>query len=149
MTIQAFLRGEGRDGRGRLLATVLAFDNATLEAVHDYIQWLFPLREASRAVPGSPVLGQAEATAIRADPVAQQGLRAALTRMARFYAETDEWLTPFDHNHLRITRILAASRDLLGDAAAREFHTRILAMNEAAGAPVNERSREHWRRALG
>lgn len=28
-----------------------------IEAVHDFIQWCFPLREASRAVPGAPVLG--------------------------------------------------------------------------------------------
>ncbi len=39
--IHAFLRGAGRDGRGRRLADVLAFDDARIEAVHDFIQWLF------------------------------------------------------------------------------------------------------------
>ena len=57
--IHDFLRGTGCDGRGRRLADVLAFDDARIEGVHDFIQWLFPLAEASRAVPGAPVLGAA------------------------------------------------------------------------------------------
>ncbi|MCR0983259.1 opioid growth factor receptor-related protein [Roseomonas populi] len=147
--IHAFLRGAGRDGRGRRLADVLAFDDGRLEAVHDFIQWLFPLREPSRAVPGSPVLGEDEAAAIRADPAAREGLRAALDRMARFYADTDDWLVRFDHNHLRITRIITAVRDLLGREEAARFHAALLARNAAAGGPVNAESLRHWERALG
>ena len=146
--IHAFLAGDGPDGSGRRLDTVLAFDDARIEAVHDFIQWCFPLSEASRAVPGAPVLGAAEAAAIRADPRARDGLRAALARMRRFYADTDLWLTPHDHNHLRITRILTALRDLLGDAPARAFHTFVTARNAAAGSPINAASLRFWAAAL-
>ena len=86
-----------------------------------------PLAEPSRAVPGAPVLDAAEAAAIRADPQALAGLRAGLERMTRFYAETDGWLTGFDHNHLRISRIIAATRDLLGQQAAAAFHQAVTA----------------------
>lgn len=55
--IRAFLRGEGPDGRGRRLDEVLVFDDAGIESVHDFIQWLFPLPDLSQAVPGSSVLG--------------------------------------------------------------------------------------------
>ncbi len=147
--IHDFLRGTGRDGRGRRLADVLAFDDARIEAVHDFVQWLFPLAEASRAVPGAPVLGAAEAEAIRGDPQAQAGLRAGLARMTRFYADTDDWLTRHDHNHLRITRIIAATRDLLGPADAATFHAGVVARNTAAGAPVNRDSLRYWNAALG
>ena len=83
----------------------------------------FPLPEASRAVPGAPVLTPAEAEAIRADPEALAGLRARPGRMTRFYAGTDGWLRAHDHNHLRITRILAAIRDLAGRGGrGRAFH---------------------------
>ena len=133
---------------GRLLADVLAFDDAHIEGVHDFIQWLFPLPEPSRAVPGAPVLGAAEAAAIRTDPQARAGLEAGLQRMTRFYAETDAWLTGFDHNHLRITRIIAAARDLLGPDEACAFHTHVTTLNTAAGAPINGTSLEHWRRAV-
>ncbi|AWN46317.1 hypothetical protein DK419_08330 [Methylobacterium terrae] len=147
--IHAFLAGRGRDGRGRGLADVLAFDDARIEGVHDFIQWLFPLAEASRAVPGAPVLGPAEAEAIRADPAARAGLLAARDRMQRFYAATDGWLTAFDHNHLRITRILTALRDLAGPEEARAFHDAVLRLNDAAGSPVNPGSLDYWRRAVG
>jgi hypothetical protein len=146
--IRAFLRGTGRDGSGRTLADVLAFDDATLEAVHDYIQWLFPLGEASQAVPGSPVLTPEEASAIRADPRALDGLRAALARMTRFYLVNDHWLAPYDHNHLRITRILTAARSLLPPDAAAGFYASITARHEAAGAPVNTNSLRYWRLAV-
>ena len=146
--IHAFLRGDGTDARGRRLADVLAFDDAAIEGVHDFIQWLFPLAEASRAVPGSPVLTAGEAAAIRANPKALDGLRAALGRMRRFYEQTDGWLTGFDHNHLRITRIITATRTLLGDAEASAFHAAVTARNAAAGSPVNRQSLRFWQQAL-
>ncbi len=147
--IHAFLRGDGRDGRGRSLADVQHFDDQQIETVHDFIQWLFPLPEASRAVPGSPVLTASEAALIRTDPQARAGLEAALARMAQFYADTDGWLTGFDHNHLRITRIIAAVRDLLGPEQAARFHALVTARNAQAGSPVNPASLQHWQRALG
>lgn len=142
--IHAFLAGTGTDGAGRTLATVLAFDDLRIEAVHDFIQWCFPLAQASRAVPGAPVLTQAEADAIRADPAAREGLRAALARMRRFYAGTDRWLAPHDHNHLRITRILTATRDLLGAAEAQDFHAFATLRNAQAGSPINPASLAFW-----
>lgn len=145
--IHAFLTGDS-EGAGRSLAAVLAFDDAHIETVHDFIQWCFPLREASRAVPGSPVLASGEAEAIRADPNARDGLRAALARMRRFYGDTDRWLTAHTHNHLRITRILTATRDLLGDAPARDFHAFVVARNTAAGSPINRDSLGFWAAAL-
>ncbi|KQP75050.1 MULTISPECIES: opioid growth factor receptor-related protein [unclassified Methylobacterium] len=151
--ILAFLAGTGRDdpgrdGAGRTLRDILAFDDAHIEGVHDYIQWCFPLHEASLAVPGAPVLSRAEAEAIRNDPAALSGLRAALGRMTRFYAETEGWLRSHDHNHLRITRILSAVSDLLGPEAAAEFHAFVNARNAGAGAPVNGPSLRYWDNAL-
>jgi len=147
--IHAFLRGDAPDAAGRRLAEVLAFDDARLEARHDFIQWLFPLPEPSRAVPGSPVLDAAQAAAIRADPKALEGLRAALSRMGRFYEATDHWLVPLDHNHLRITRILRAVHALLGEGEAQDFHAAVLARNASAGGPVNAGSLRHWAAAMG
>ncbi|MFY9290537.1 MAG: opioid growth factor receptor-related protein [Methylorubrum rhodinum] len=146
--VHAFLAGHGRDGAGRLLADVLTFDDARIEGVHDFIQWCFPLREASRAVPGAPVLTPTEAEAIRIDPAAIDGLRGATARMARFYEATDGWLRPYDHNHLRITRILTALRDLIGQDAAQEFFELVMKRVQAAGSPVNPDSLTYWKRAL-
>ncbi len=147
--LHAFLSGTGRDGRGRLAADVLGFSDERLEEVHDYIQWLFPLPTRSGAQPGAPVLTRAEIDAIRADRSAQETLKKATERMLRFYRETRWWLTTFDHNHLRITRIIHSLRLLVGPDEARRFHSAMLDLNAAAGSPVNARSLGFWSDAAG
>ncbi|MDP8919054.1 MAG: opioid growth factor receptor-related protein [Pseudomonadota bacterium] len=147
--LHAYLAGAGPDSRGRLVTDVLDFSDEQLEAVHDYIQWLFPLQTRSGAQPDAPVLAQAEIVGIRADGRAADTLAKATERMLRFYRSTKWWLTGYDHNHLRITRILHSLKLLVGPEAAQSFHHTILAMHEAAGAPVNPRSLHYWAEAAG
>lgn len=145
--VTAFLEGEGPDARGRTLFDVLAMDNAALERSHDFIQWLFPLREPSRAVADAPVLSDADVEAIRDSAMAQIALAAATDRMDAFYLATHDWLMPNDHNHLRITRIIRSLRLLCGDEAADAFKAAILARVAATRAPISARSRGYWQTA--
>jgi hypothetical protein len=145
--LHAYLAGAGRDGRGRLIADVLALSDERLEAIHDYIQWLFPLPTRSGAQPDAPTLTAAEIEAIRTDSRATDNLQRAADRMLRFYGGTDWWLAPHDHNHLRITRIIRSLRLLLGSDPARRFHRAVLALNDAAGSPVNAGSLRFWAEA--
>jgi hypothetical protein len=126
----AFYTGEGRNVQGRTYAEILAWSDAVLEAVHDYIQWLFPLPEASGFNPLAPVLTPALIEAFRSSEALRGRLRAAWLRMLGFYGfnldphgkvvpsasftlRAGNWLTPYNHNHLRLTRILR-SLHLLG-----------------------------------
>jgi hypothetical protein len=145
--LHAFLAGTGCDHQGRYATDVLGFSNEQIEAVHDYIQWLFPLPTRSAAQPGAPVLTSAEIEAIRADHRASDTLMKATERMLRFYRETDDWLRWQDHNHLRITRIINSLRLLAGPDAACRFYEAILALHDAAGAPVNHQSLRYWAEA--
>ena len=140
-----FLAGRGGDARGRTLDQILTWDDAELERRHDFIQWLFPLTEPSAAVPGSPVLSQAQVQAIRADPAARRNLDRSAARMLAFYAATTHWRGPADHNHLRITRIIRSLRLLAGDQAADAFRQVILHLAEHT--PVSDVTRAYWARA--
>jgi predicted secreted protein len=140
--VVAFLIEDGVDGAGRTFDQVLAFNDAMLERRHDFIQWLFPLTEPSAAVPGSPVLSARDVEALRISPVARERLARAAERMLRFYAATDGWRAPVDHNHLRITRIIRSLRLLCGDASAEAFRERISALAE--GEPISAHSRSYW-----
>ena len=142
-----FLAGEAPDAEGRDLADILCFSDAELEARHDFIQWLFPLPEASRAVPGSPVLGQADIEAVRTSPAAQRNLAAATGRMLDFYRARDHWLRSHDHNHLRITRIIRSLRLLAGEAPADAFRSAILARVGQNGGGVNPTTLDYWAQA--
>jgi Opioid growth factor receptor (OGFr) conserved region len=119
----------GCDDEGRTLDEILAWPDAELEAVHDFIQWLFPLPERSGANPDAPILDAATIDAFRQSMELQQRLRQSFLRMMRFYgfdfdagsaqtaanfpSRSANWLSPGNHNHLRLTRMLRSLR-LLG-----------------------------------
>jgi Opioid growth factor receptor (OGFr) conserved region len=125
----AFYRDGARDDRGRTLAEILAWSDDRLEAVHDFIQWLFPLPERSGANPGAPTLDAATIEAFHAAPAMRERLHHAFERMLRFYGlnwvaspaggaverlptfreRAQNWLWPGNHNHLRLTRILRST----------------------------------------
>jgi hypothetical protein len=140
-----FLAGSGADHVGRTFEDVLAFSDAELERRHDFIQWLFPLPEPSRAVPSAPVMDEAERRALSGSETAKERMARAAERMLAFYGANDHWKMSADHNHLRITRIIRSMRLILGDAAADGFRERITAL--AAGTPIPELTRRYWARA--
>ena len=141
----AFLAGNGVDAAGRSFHDILALDDDALERSHDFIQWLFPLDEPSRAVPGSPVLDRNAIRALRASRVSRERLGRAAARMLHFYRRTPTWRAPFDHNHLRITRIIRSLRLLCGDRDADAFRDEIVLL--AGDAPIDPQARAFWHRA--
>ena len=46
-----FFADNGADNRGRVLLQIVGQSDEWLESTHDFIQWLFPLSEASGANP--------------------------------------------------------------------------------------------------
>jgi hypothetical protein len=122
-----FYSGERSDDRGRTLTQIWEWDFEELECTHDYIQWLFPLPEQSAYNSNAPIVDDNVVRAFEHNSLLRQNLHRSLTVMLRFYGlqiqQTDrgtvvvtksaayperqrEWLCPFDHNYLRITRIL-------------------------------------------
>lgn len=142
--VLAFLTGDGQDPSGLTLDALLDSPDATLEARHDFIQWLFPLHEPSRAVPASPVLTAHEIALIRASGRALANLHAAAERMKRFYGRTTEWREGSDHNHLRITRIIRSLRLLAGDAPADGFRIHILGLLGTGRSAIPEATLAFW-----
>jgi len=123
--IVSFYAG-GRDDRGRTLDEIHGWPDERLEAVHDFIQWMFPTVRPSAANPSAPLVSASTIEAFARDPALQGRLRQSLDRMLSFYglrrdtagggtriAIDDErfpgraanWLHPDNHNHLRLTRM--------------------------------------------
>lgn len=147
-TLIEFLRGTGPDSRGRYHADILKFSDKELEETHDYIQWLFPLRDESAAVPGSPFLESEDVVrVIREDEDIQENLVMALVRMHRFYENNDFWLRQGDHNHLRITRILKSISLLSSKENAVDFYDFIMRRVRDA-QPVTAESLEYWKKSI-
>jgi hypothetical protein len=113
------------DDRGRFLEDIQGWSDLQLERTHDYIQWLFPLTKRSAFNPSAPILDAKAISEFLSRPKLRANFRASLVRMLAFYGlelvgdrplrivpsasfseQAENWLTPLNHNHLRITRIL-------------------------------------------
>ncbi len=163
-----FYKGEAADNRGRTLAEIQAWDDARLEAVHDFVQWLFPLPERSAFNASAPLLTAEDIATFRTDPKLRKALQDLFGRMLRFYGfEFDEppptirlapdgadrrrqWLTPGNHNFLRITRILR-SLHLLGlHEHANAFLTALLELSRTPhGRVIPPTTQDYWRSGAG
>jgi len=141
-----FYAGEKTDDRGRYLSELWNWPDERLEDVHDYIQWMFPLRDRSAFNAQAPVLDAETIAAFRARPELQENLRTSFLRMLRFYglamegghvtaapifaARSSNWLWANNHNHLRITRILVSLRLLGLESEAQAFYAFLAALYE-------------------
>jgi len=166
--IVAFYEGTCTDDCGRSLEDILRFDDDRLEAVHDFIQWLFPLPERSGANPSAPILDRAAIAEFHARHELHAALRRSLDRMLTFYGfewsgkritksasfheRSSSWLTAKNHNHLRLTRMLR-SLNLLGEPqAARALFDAlegVYADERCSGrTAISQRSFQFWKTAV-
>jgi Opioid growth factor receptor (OGFr) conserved region len=159
-----FYRGQGTDSEGRLLGDVWGWGDDELEAVHDFIQWLFPLPEPSGYNPNAPLLSAEDVAAFRSDPLLQANLHKSFERILTFLGlslvdgtvregpnftdrSADVWLAP-NHNWLRITRILR-SLHLLGlEADARALFDRLTALRQSGRFPIRADTFRYWTAAV-
>jgi Opioid growth factor receptor (OGFr) conserved region len=165
--IVAFFSG-GRDSEGRTLDAILSWNDDQLEAVHDYIQWVFPTRQPSGVNPLAPTVTKETVRAFERDPTLRSTLQHALDRMLAFYgltrapkgsiqidrerfaARASVWLHPGNHNHLRLTRIMDSLTTLGLHADALALQQCLL--GQICAGPgrgrVSARTTEFWRRAV-
>ncbi len=166
--IVAFFSG-GLDFQGRTLDAILAWSDDELEAVHDYVQWVFPTRQPSAVNPLVPTVTSDTVQAFERGRALRDQLQRAFDRMLAFYglrhaatgeieidserfpARANNWLHPGNHNHLRLTRIMdsLATLGLRDQAIALQ---RCLLADVCAGpgkGRISPRTTEFWRKAVG
>ena len=157
-----FYRGEGIDEAGRTLAAYWAFSDDEMEVIHDFIQWMFPLREPSRFNPNAPRLTDRDITEFQSDPRLRANLLRSLDRFlgflglersggevvksARFSARRQLWSHP-NHNWLRVTRVLHSLRLLGLDAEAQAVFTFLKSHIESGESGIDSGTFRYWRDA--
>jgi hypothetical protein len=173
--IADFYRGEAPHSSGVGIDAIWEWSDRQLESVHTYIQWLFPLREPSQAVPGSPTIAAAEVEEFRRDPALRERVLRSFRLMLGFYgfamspaggptdgpaggvtiapsaefaAKCRNWLTAANHNHLRITRILK-SLVLLGlKREALAWFAALQRVYADHAGVIGRATYEYWRSAV-
>lgn len=97
-------------------------DDDWLEGCHNHIQWLFPLTEPSNFNPDAPLLTQEDIDTFHELFLLQSRLLNATHKMTIFFYNM-HWLTPHNHNFLRITRIIKCLKLLLPEHRATHYAT--------------------------
>jgi hypothetical protein len=169
--VVAFYSG-GRDIEGRTLEELWSWSDDRLEAVHDYIQWMFPTVQPSGVNPFAPLVTRHTIETFAADRRLRDRLRQSLNRMLSFYGlqrvatspdggdriaidparfadRAANWLQPGNHNHLRLTRIMDSLKTLGLHEDARALQRCLL--EDVCEGPGRGRvscgTVEFWRRA--
>ena len=140
----AFLEGSGTDIRSRRLVDIWRFDDDEIDTTHDFIQWMFPLSEASGSNFNAPVLLASEINEIRSSIYCQQNLADSAAWMLSFFKRTELIFQYTNHNHLRVSRIIKSLRLLHSDQAADQFKDELLALIETRQARINPVTVAFW-----
>ncbi|MDF5710973.1 MAG: opioid growth factor receptor-related protein [Nostoc sp. S4] len=141
--IVPFYLGEQPDSEGRMIAEIWAWNFEQLEYIHNYIQWLFPLPERSVFNPHTPVVNEQVIQSFHTNPRLRQNLLRSFRVMLEFYGlqrqnsedgkiviskseeylkRKSEWVCTFNHNYLRITRILKCLMNFGLENEAQAFY---------------------------
>jgi hypothetical protein len=158
-----FYLGEIPNSSGRTISEILNFTHQQQEAIHDYIQWLFPLQEPSAFNPQAPVLSPQDIQTFRGSEVLRKQLLEALQKMLAFYGleiqgsrivrsaaweQSKGWLTPHNHNYLRITRILTCLGLLGLEDYARAFFVALQGVYQDYGGRIGPETWGFWAGAV-
>ena len=137
--------------------------------VHDYIQWLFPLAEKSAFNPHARVVDESVIQFFRRDLRLQENLRRSLSVMLGFYglkcyetesgkivvekSEADpirkrEWICLFNHNYLRIIRILKCLVTFGLQAEAEAFYECLSQLYQEDSDRIGGETFQYWTKAV-
>jgi len=165
----AFYLGKVADLSGRRIDEIWSWNYDELEYIHDYIQWLFPLRQQSRYNPDAPLLDDEVIKTFRANEQLRQRLLVSFRVMLKFYglqyseqptgnietvksAEYPErkqnWLRIGNHNYLRITRILTCMRSLGLEKYSQSLLDCLERIYSEEGKVIGETTLRFWREAV-
>lgn len=168
--ILAFYQGQSPDSEGRMIETIWSWDYRELEYIHNYIQWLFPLKEKSRFNWNAPVLTDEVIQTFRTNEQLKANLKKSLEVMLQFYGlrcnQLDntnieitrsgayqerklEWIEKGNHNYLRITRILTSLRLLGLENYARAFFNCLNQIYLEEGKTIGSETYTYWKNAVG
>lgn len=164
----SFYLGDRPDDRGRYINEIHGWDYDRLEYIHDYIQWLFPLKESSSFNPGAPVLDETQIKIFRSNETLRTHLIRSIKMMLSFYGLKSEentqaltirkspeyserklvWLSYGNHNYLRITRILTSLRLLGLDHYALEFFRILDQIYKEEKEKIGSITYDYWKQAV-
>ena len=142
-----FLEDKSTDFRDRYISDILNFSDRDIEEKHDFIQWVFPTDEPSSIARDVPIVDDEVIILFQKSEKAQTNLKKAKDWYLGFLFRNSHWKKKYDHNHLRITRVIKCLRLLLGDEEADDFKQKVYGMVASRIMFIDEAAKRYWAKA--
>jgi len=141
----SFFRDEIGHPRYGSYEVIISSSDEFWEKTHDFIQWIFPLNESSRFNQKAPILDQSSIRQLLASGKTKEKLSLGTDRYKSFLKANDNWRRGYDHNHMRISRVIKCLRLLLDDQSANEFKYWVASELGNDIDQIHSESKRHWR----
>ena len=164
-----FYIGSGTDHKLRSWAEIVSKNDDWLESEHDFIQWLFPLRESSKFFKFAPILTDEDISILKMEPLFKKRMATSFFVMMSFFGlepkmidgelkikkdksffeeRSKVWLSPNNHNYLRITRILKCLCLFGMNKYAEAFVENLLDLKKEFDSYISVNNVEYWMEAI-
>lgn len=133
------------------LNDLFIWNNEAWDRHHDFIQWIFPLIEPSQFNPDAPLLDKETIIFLRNSEIFKENFLLILDRtysFLGFHSRNSKpfWVTPNNHNQLRITRILTSCK-LLSDIDIMPFFNWLNKLAENNPESISKVTLDFWKNA--
>ena len=144
MNFKNFLLGKEADFKGRTIQEIWGFSDIQIERNHDFIQLIFPLNKKSQNVFHGYYLDNEDLiNELKESHQIRENIIKSSSWFLSFLKRNEHWKSKYDHNQLRITRVIECLRLLVGDDEADNFYQSVLVL--CSDKNINQITLEYWK----
>jgi hypothetical protein len=146
MNFKNFLLGKGSDFKGRTIQDIWNYSDEEIESIHDFIQVLFPLNKKSQSVFNGYYLDTDDLIQnLKDNEQVKENIFKSSEWFLSFLKRHDYWKRRYNHNQLRITRVIECLRLLVGDDEANNFYKSVIELCKDKN--INKKTIGFWNNA--
>ena len=146
MNFKNFLLGKEADFKGRTIHEIWNFSDIQIEGNHDFIQLIFPLNKKSQNVFHGYYLDNEDLiNELKESHQIRENIIKSSSWFLSFLKRNDHWKSKYDHNQLRITRVIECLRLLVGNDEADNFYQSVVGLS--LDSNINKTTLEFWKNA--
>ena len=146
MNFHNFLLGKDSDFKNRMIQDIWNYSDNEIEINHYFIQILFPLNKKSQSSFHGYYLDTDELVQIlKDDNLVKQNIIKSSEWFLSFLKRDKYWKRGYNHNQLRITRVIECLRLLIDEESADKFYTSIIDICDQT--QINQKTLSYWKNA--
>lgn len=127
MNLRGFLKNNEPDIYGRYISKIWSFNDEQIETTHNFIQFLFPLTQPSKNSFNKIYINSDDLLyELKSDKKVRESIMYSSNWYFSFLERNQHWQTYFDHNHLRISRVIESLNVIVSNRQAKRFYKQVL-----------------------